>query len=113
MGETGAFVQHSVTDESGDMEGWPVSLAEAMASGLPIISTRHAGIVDQVTEGVSGFLVDEGEWEQMAVRMIRLVEDAELRVRMGRAARERAKTFDAAGQVKKLEQVLLDARAHR
>lgn len=92
------------------MGSWPISLAEGMASDLPVISTRHAGIVDQVTEGVSGFLVEEGEWEQMAVRMIQLAEDGELRVRIGRAARERAETLDVAGQVKKLEQVLLDAR---
>ena len=45
----------------------------------------------------------------MAVKMIRLAEDAELRVRMGRAARERAETLAAAGQVEKLEQVLLGA----
>ena len=69
--------------------------------------------MDQVTEGISGFLVEEGEWDQMAVRMIQLAEDAELRIRMGRAARERAETFDAAGQVEKLEQVLLDARGWR
>ena len=62
------------------------------------------------TEGISGFLVDEGEWEQMAVRMIQLAEDAELRIQMGCAARERAETFDVAGQLEKLEQVLLDAR---
>ncbi|MBB5712161.1 glycosyltransferase [Sphingomonas xinjiangensis] len=53
------FLLPSVTAESGDMEGVPVSLMEAMAAGVAVISTRHSGIPELIEDGVSGFLVDE------------------------------------------------------
>ncbi|MDO8684591.1 MAG: glycosyltransferase [Armatimonadota bacterium] len=58
---TGAdmFVHHSVTASSGDQEGLPSALMEAMAMGLPILSTRHSGIPELVRERVDGILVDE------------------------------------------------------
>ncbi len=56
MQRSRAFVQHSVTPGSGDSEGTPVSLLEACASGLPVISTRHAGIKDIIIENKVGFL---------------------------------------------------------
>ena len=82
------FVQHSVTAASGDSEGTPVSILEAGATGLPVVSTRHAGIPDVVIEGQTGFLVDEGDSLSMAQRMIQLAEQPELARSMGRAARE-------------------------
>jgi glycosyltransferase involved in cell wall biosynthesis len=87
MAASGAFVQHSVTAPNGDEEGWPVAVAEAAASALPIVSTRHAGILDQVVHGRSGFLVEEGDWEGMAERMSVLARDPDLRRGMGRAGR--------------------------
>ncbi len=55
------FVQHSVTAPSGDAEGVPMAVQEAMACGAIVISTRHAGIPEIVIEGETGFLVDEGD----------------------------------------------------
>ncbi len=108
------FVQHSVTDVDGDKEGWPVSIAEAMASGLPIVATRHAGIVDQVEEGLQGYLVDEGDITAMGAAMVTLGQDATLRRTMGRAARERAtREFSSGLQVQRLERVLIDAAGGR
>lgn len=66
------YVQHSVTAPDGDEEGLPVSITEALAAGLPVISTRHSGIPEVVIDGVSGFLVDEGDHEAMANRMLEL-----------------------------------------
>ena len=85
----GCFLQHSVTAPSGDKEGWPVAIGEAMACGLPIISTKHAGIVDQVVHGENGFLTDEHDVQAMASHMITLAQDADLRQRMGVASRKR------------------------
>ncbi len=102
MAVADAFVQHSRTAPDGDMEGWPVSIAEAMAASLPIISTRHAGIVDQVAEGTSGFLCDEGDWQRMADDMIRISSDRELCCRMSACSLERALGFDSADQIEKL-----------
>ncbi|MBK9764550.1 MAG: glycosyltransferase, partial [Flavobacteriales bacterium] len=59
MQQVRAFVQHSVVTADNDHEGTPLSILEAMASGLPIISTRHAGIPDVVEHGVEGLLCEE------------------------------------------------------
>lgn len=59
MEEADILIQPSVTTESGDMEGVPTVLMEAMASGMPVVSTVHAGIPELVTHGVSGFLAPE------------------------------------------------------
>lgn len=82
-----AVVQHSVRSTHGDSEGTPVAILEAGASGLPVVATRHAGIVDAVVDGQTGLLVDERDIEGMAERMIRLAEDAGLAERLGSAAR--------------------------
>ncbi len=85
----GAFVQHSITSSDGDEEGWPVVIGEAMSCGLPVISTRHPGIIDQVTDGKTGFLVEENDWNKMADKMIIIAENPQLRQRMGIAGRHR------------------------
>lgn len=59
------YVQHSITSDSGDQEGTPVAIMEAMLAGLPIISTSHAGIKD-IVRGEFGKLVDEGDVLAMA-----------------------------------------------
>lgn len=82
-----AVVQHSVRSTHGDSEGTPVAILEAGASGLPVVATRHAGIVDAVIDGETGLLVEERDIEGMAERMLRLARDAELAERLGTAAR--------------------------
>ena len=104
------FLQHSVTASTGDEEGWPVSIAEAAASGLPVVSTHHSGIPMQVLNGKTGFLVEEGDHEAMGDRMVRLARDAALRRRLGRSARQH---IEEHGNLRKsltqLEQVLTDS----
>jgi colanic acid/amylovoran biosynthesis glycosyltransferase len=93
MAESNIYLQHSVIcPNTGDMEGLPVSILEAMAAGLPIISTRHAGIPESVIEGENGFLVNEFDVEAMADKMVQLAKDENLRKRMNFANKERAKT---------------------
>jgi colanic acid/amylovoran biosynthesis glycosyltransferase len=53
------LIAPSVTAEDGDQEGIPVALMEAMAMGLPVISTQHSGIPELIENGVSGLLVAE------------------------------------------------------
>lgn len=77
----------SVTDRNGDQEGIPVTLMEAMATGMPVISSRHSGIPELVQDGVSGLLMEERDVEGLAAGLVRLWEDAELRDRLGRDAR--------------------------
>jgi colanic acid/amylovoran biosynthesis glycosyltransferase len=89
MRQARAFVQHSIKTSYGDSEGTPVSILEAGASGLPVVSTRHAGIQDVVLDGKTGFLVDEGDVDGMAGCMIRLAKDPAMATMLGKAARER------------------------
>lgn len=83
-----AFVQHSVRTRNGDSEGTPVAVLEAAASGLPVVSTRHAGIKDAVIDGRTGLLVDEGDVDGMARHMIRLAAEPGLAAQLGQAGRE-------------------------
>jgi colanic acid/amylovoran biosynthesis glycosyltransferase len=82
------FVQHSVVAPSGDSEGTPVAIIEAGATGLPVVSTRHAGIPDVVIEGETGFLVDEGDVHGMAECMLLMIKEPQLAERMGAAAQK-------------------------
>lgn len=69
--ECGVFVQHSLTDPAtGDEEGLPASIQEAMANALPVISTRHAGIPEAVVHGETGLIVEEGDVAGMAEAML-------------------------------------------
>ena len=63
----GVFVQHSITNqETGDEEGLPAAIQEAMAHGMAVVSTRHSGIPEAVIENETGLLVDEGDVDAMA-----------------------------------------------
>lgn len=76
-------------------EGLPVSVVEAMACGLPVVSTTVDGIPDAVVEGETGFLVEPGDVDGLANRLIRLLNDADQRDAFGTAGRQRAlQVFD-------------------
>jgi len=86
------FVQHSATTPiNKDREGTPVAVMEAMSAGLPVISTRHAGIQELITSDENGILVEELDYEAMAEKIIECLKSADLCERLGRAAKERIK----------------------
>ena len=87
--EGALFVQHSVTAQDGDTEGLPVAILEAMASALPVVSTRHSGIPEAVEDGVTGLLVEERDFEAMASAMSGLLENPDRAAAMGVAGRKR------------------------
>ncbi|MCK4624116.1 MAG: glycosyltransferase, partial [Phycisphaerae bacterium] len=70
-------------------EGLPMAILEAMACGLPIISTKVGAIPEVITDGVEGFLIEPGDIEALADCIVRLGKDSQLRQRMGDAARVR------------------------
>jgi colanic acid/amylovoran biosynthesis glycosyltransferase len=109
-----AFVQHSVTPRyglsMGDKEGTPVGVMEAMMSGLPVVSTRHAGIGEVVQDGVSGFLCEERDVGAMAAAMKELASSPHRARAMGLAGRSKAlKEFSAKTYIETLERILREA----
>lgn len=90
MQESHIYVQHSVTDFEGDQEGLPNSILEAMAAGLPVVSTFHSGIPEIVENGKTGFLVQEFDYVGMAEKLGLLLNDKEMYFNMRNNAIEYA-----------------------
>lgn len=81
------FIAPSVTAADGNQDAPVNVLKEAMAMGLPVISTLHGGIPELVEEGVSGYLVPERDAEAIATRLMDLMEHPEKWAAMGQAGR--------------------------
>jgi len=84
--------------QSSKNEGFPNALLEAMSYGLPAVSTDVPGAVDVIEVGVSGLLSPVGDSAALAKNLERLLNDASLRERMGKAGCERVRkdfSFDA------------------
>jgi len=87
-------------------ENLPVSILEAMAAGLPVVSTRVGGIPDAVRHGTEGFLTAPGAPEELAEHVLLLLRDRELRAAMGANGRRRAlEAFSPAPVLASLEQL--------
>lgn len=85
-------------------EGFPNSLVEAMAAGVPIVATGVGGILDAVTDGENGILVPTESPRELAVALSTLLGDAALREGMGAAGRRRAEErYQARAAVQSLE----------
>ncbi len=81
------MIQLSRVAPDGDMEGLPYVLTEAQALGIPVISTYHAGIPEEVSDGQSGFLVKEGDWQKASEKILFFIENPEEIERFSRQAR--------------------------
>ncbi len=82
------FIQHSVCAINGDHEGTPVGVLEAMGVGLPVVATRHGGIMDVIDDGKTGSLVDEFDVNGMAMAMMEYANNSELAQWIGKNARK-------------------------
>jgi glycosyltransferase involved in cell wall biosynthesis len=89
MREADLFVLPCKEGEKGDRDGLPNVLMEAASQGLPLLSTRFAGVPEFVTSGLDGMLVDPAAPDQLAEALAFLIRSPEERARLGAAARAR------------------------
>ncbi len=87
LGRADVFVLPCITASNGDMDGVPVSLMEAMAMGIPTVSTYVSGIPELIENEESGLLVPEKDPDALADALQRLLQDGDLRERLARNGR--------------------------
>ncbi len=105
MGSSHLLLAPSVTAANGDKEGVPNVIKEAMASGMPVLSTVHGGIPELVDDGVSGYLVAEHDVAGLRDRLIQLVKAPDSWALLGRAGRAKVEQeYDS----EKLNDLLLE-----
>lgn len=106
------FALPSVVVPSGDRDGIPVSLMEAMAAGTPSVSTRVSGIPELIEHEKEGLLVGEQDAFALAAALARLLDDPALGQRLAVAARAKVeREFDATSEARKLLQFFADGHA--
>jgi glycosyltransferase involved in cell wall biosynthesis len=99
----GVYSDADVLALSSVNEGTPVSVIEAMASGCCVVATRAGGTVDVVRDGEDGLTVPVGDDAALTGSILKVLRDRELREKLGAAARESSKRYDAARLVTDIE----------
>ncbi len=114
LDEKDVFVLPSLRHRSGRMDGIPVALMEAMASGLPVVATRLSGIPELVVDEETGLLVAPESPDELAAAICRLARDPELAHRLAANARERVtRQFDLAVEGSRLASLFAASIATR
>lgn len=90
---------------SSEHEGLSIALIEALALGKPAVVTDVGGLSEVIEDGRQGYIVPVGHASALAYRIVQLLQDHELRSRMGAEGRERARVFDIRNSVRRMEQV--------
>lgn len=88
---------------SSSSEAFPVSVIEAIASGLPIVSTNVGGVSELVED--NGILVDPGNMQQLVVAMKELIDNDSERIRMGRLSEKYSEQFDVHKIIAQYEEI--------
>jgi colanic acid/amylovoran biosynthesis glycosyltransferase len=102
--ESHVFIHPSELAADSNQEGIPNSMLEAMASGLPVVATRHGGIPEAVQEGADGILVPERDEPALYEALLKLATQPDLWRQMGkRASQSVADNFEQQQQIGKLE----------
>ncbi len=110
--QTGVFALACEVQNDGDRDGIPNVLVEAMAMGIPVLSTAISGIPELVEHGVNGWLVPEKDPEALAAGLKTLLRQPELAQRLGAAGRAKVeRDFDAKRNVERISALLCSALA--
>jgi colanic acid/amylovoran biosynthesis glycosyltransferase len=108
------FIHPSELPPDSNQEGVPNSMLEAMASGLPVVATRHGGIPEAVTDGLNGLLVPERDEEGLTRSLLTMVQEPDRWSAMGAAGSKTvAAEFSQAHQIEALESVYFEAIEQR
>tara|TARA_B100000524_G_scaffold324920_1_gene207560 strand:- start:36 stop:1136 length:1101 start_codon:yes stop_codon:yes gene_type:complete len=101
------FVQHSIRAKNGDMEGTPLAVLESSVSGLPVVSTIHAGIPDVIIHNETGLLCQEHDVEEMTTNMIKIFDDRNDSIAMGeKGKRHILSNFALARHIDALDEII-------
>ena len=101
------YAQADVVALASFAEGIPVVLMEAMAMEVPCVATWITGVPELIRDQIDGLLVPPGSEEDLAAALARLMDDSELRLRLGKSARQRVlERFDLDRNTKALAEVL-------
>ncbi len=96
------------------LEGQPIAIIEAMASGVPVVGTTIGAVPDLIRDGVEGRVVEPGDVTALADALEQLIADPELRARMSAAIRERAEQHHSlprlAARLAEIYRAVLDRR---
>lgn len=101
-----AVVVPSVPAASGDQDGLPTVLLEAMSLGRPVVGSALPGIDEALTHGETGLLVPPNDPQALAVAVKTLLNDHDLRARLGEAAAERSEAFSTAACAARFTDIL-------
>jgi len=99
------YAEHEIFVLPSLMEGMPLVLLEAMASGIPVVTTESSGMSDMVEDSYDGLLVTPGDANSLSAAIVRLCHDAELRARLGSAAQEKMKRHTWSACARRYEMV--------
>jgi colanic acid/amylovoran biosynthesis glycosyltransferase len=106
MNRASMLCMPAVTTRSGEEEGFGMVCAEAQAVGKPVVAFSSGGVPEIISDGITGFLAPERDWQALARNLATLLQNPELRERFGRAAREAMlRKFDLKHCTRRLERI--------
>ena len=85
------------------MEVQPLTLLEAMSCGLPVVGVKRAGVAEMVINNVNGYLVSPSNSNAMSTKIVKILSDNKLRLKLGKNSRKTAKENSLLSSIQKLE----------
>lgn len=101
------YADHDIFVFPSLVEGMPLTLLEAMASGMPVVTTTSSGMADVVEDGFNGLLVSPADSQELTSAILRLCESVDLRCRLGHEAQTAMRRYTWERVAEKLEYMLM------